>query len=126
MARKTRTLTAEQRQRRRDEQRERLEQATDQLLSSEGWVRWMRVRATLGSGYSFRNTILIAQQAHERGITPTYVAGFRAWLRLNRCVRNGERGLRILAPIRRKERDEHGEETGETRTLFRETSVFDV
>jgi len=54
------------------------------------------------------------------------VAGFRAWLRLDRCVRKGERGLRILAPMSVKKRDEAGEETGERRTLFREAAVFDV
>jgi antirestriction protein ArdC len=54
------------------------------------------------------------------------VAGFRAWLGLNRCVQKGERGLRILAPMSVKERDGTGEETGERRTLFREAAVFDV
>ena len=29
----------------------------------------------------------------------TYVAGFRAFLELNRCVRKGERAIRILAPM---------------------------
>jgi hypothetical protein len=33
-------------------------------------------------------------QAEERGFTATQVADFRAWLRLERCVRKGERGLR--------------------------------
>jgi hypothetical protein len=34
-----------------------------------------------------------------RGITPTYVAGFRAFLALNRCVRQGEKAIKILAPV---------------------------
>ena len=33
--------------------------------------------------------MLIAIECHARGITPTYVAGFRAFLQLNRCVRKG-------------------------------------
>jgi len=121
-----RSLTAEQRQERRAAQRERLEHATEELLSSEGWVRWLRARSVLRSGYSLRNTILIAQQAHQRGFEPTYVAGFRAWLKLNRVVAKGQKGLRILAPVKVKDRDKTGEETGETRVFFRETGVFDV
>jgi len=126
MARHTkRPLTAEERQERRTAQRQRLEHATEQLLSTEGWVRWLRARSLLRS-YSLRNTILIALQAHQRGFEPTYVAGFRAWLKLNRVVAKGQKGLRILAPVKVKHRDHAGEETGETRIFFRETSVFDV
>jgi len=94
-------LTPEERQERRAAQRERLEHATEELLSSEGWVRWLRARSVLRS-YSLRNTILIAQQAHQRGFEPTYVAGFRAWLKLNRVVAKGQKGLRILAHTGRR------------------------
>ena len=38
----------------------------------------------------------------------------------------GERAIRILAPVAVKERDEHGEETGEQRVFFRTVPVFDV
>jgi antirestriction protein ArdC len=54
------------------------------------------------------------------------VAGFKAWLRLGRAVRKGERGIAILAPVRVKERDGEGEETGESRVFFRAACVFDV
>ena len=65
-------------------------------LSSEGWQRWVRVRSTNGlSRYSFGNQLLIAMQRPDA----TYVAGFRAFLELNRCVRKGERAIRILAPM---------------------------
>jgi hypothetical protein len=43
------------------------------------------------SRYSLRNQWLIALECHARGIIPTYVAGFRAFLALGRCVRKGER-----------------------------------
>jgi len=94
------------------------------LLTSDGWRRWLRTRATLHA-YSANNTLLIASQAWARGITPTHVAGFRAWLKLGRAVRKGERGLSIWAPMRIKARDEAGEETAK-RTLFRVAKVFDV
>jgi hypothetical protein len=54
------------------------------------------------------------------------VAGFKAWLKLGRSVRKGECGIAILAPVRVKERDSAGEETGETRVFFRTAYVFDT
>src|SRR5215208_1112515 len=122
-----RRLSDAERERRRQADRERLEQSVRELLSSAGWARWMRVRATNGlARYSLRNQLLIAADCYQRGITPTYVAGFRAFLQLNRCVRKGERAIRILAPVAVKERDEHGEETGAKRIFFRSVPVFDV
>src|SRR4051812_41048269 len=87
----------------------------------------MRVRATNGlARYSLRNQWIIASECARRGITPTYVAGFRAFLALNRCVRKGEKAIRILAPCAVKQHDDAGEETGEKRIFFRTVPVFDV
>lgn len=125
MTRPRRQLTDAEREQRRRAQRKELEQALEALLTSDGWRRWLRTRATLHA-YSVNNTLLIAHQAWARGITPTHVAGFRAWLKLGRCVRKGERGLSIWAPMRVKARDEDGEEAGEKKTVFRVAKVFDV
>ncbi|MDQ3722902.1 MAG: ArdC-like ssDNA-binding domain-containing protein, partial [Actinomycetota bacterium] len=57
---------------------------------------------------------------------PTHLAGFRAWLKLGRCVRKGEKGLTIWAPMRVKAQDQNGEESDERKTIFRTTVVFDV
>jgi hypothetical protein len=78
------------------------------------------------ASYSVTNLCLISAACHARGITPTYVAGFRAFLALNRCVRRGEAAIRILAPVTVKDRDEHGEETGDKRIFFRTVNVWDV
>ncbi len=122
-----RTLSNEERDARRQADRERIEQAARALLTSDGWQRWIGVRATNGlSRYSLRNQWLIAIDCHARGITPTYVAGFRAFLQLNRCVRKGEQAIRILAPVTVKQRDEQGEDTGEKKVFFRTVPVFDV
>ncbi len=43
-----RRLSDQERDERRAEHRERLKQAADQLLTSEGWQRWVRVRARGG------------------------------------------------------------------------------
>jgi antirestriction protein ArdC len=114
-----------ERDERRRRDRERLAEATRALLSSEGWTAWLHARATLHA-YSLRNTLLIAQEGRRRGFTPTYVAGFKAWLKLGRSVRKAERGIAILAPVRVNERDREGEETGESRVFFRTAYVFDV
>src|SRR4051794_20887359 len=120
-------LTDEERDARRKADRDRIEQAARALLTTDGWQRWIRVRASNGlSRYSVSNQLLIASDCWSRGITPTYVAGFRAFLDLNRCVRKGEEAIRILAPVSVKQRDERGEDTGEKKVFFRTVPVFDV
>ncbi len=118
-------LTAEQReqyrQQKRSEQREQVERAVRELLTSDGWRRWAETRATFHK-YSFGNCLLIAQQAPQA----TQVAGFRAWQTLGRQVRKGEHAIRIMAPMSVKERDEAGQETGERVTFFRAVPVFDI
>ena len=113
---------------RRRADRERIERAAHCLLSSEGWQRWVRVRATNGlARYSFHNQLLIAMQRPEA----TYVAGFRAFLALNRCVRKGEKAIRILAPMSlqiasdRPPRESTSQDT-QRRMVFRAVPVFDV
>jgi hypothetical protein len=118
------TSTEAERAARRQTDRDRLEQAARALLSSEGWQRWVRVRATNGlARYSLGNQLLIALQKPDA----TFVAGFRAFLKLDRCVRKGEKSIRILAPMTVRQRD--GDETDDddqTRTVFRAVAVFDV
>ena len=124
------TLTDTERAERRRADRERLERAARALLTSEGWQRWVRVRSSNGlARYSFGNQLLIALQCPRA----TYVDGFRAFLKLNRGVRRGERAIRILAPmsVRKAEAEQReadslpsGEEP--TRIFFRAVPVFDV
>jgi antirestriction factor ArdC-like protein len=122
-----RPLTEAERDARRTANRERLEQAARALLTSDGWRRWIRVRASNGlSRYSVSNQMLIAIECWSRGITPTYVAGFRAFLALNRCVRKGETAIRIVAPVTVNQRDNNGEDTAEKKVFFRTVAVFDV
>jgi hypothetical protein len=122
-------IDAERAERRRAD-RDRLEQAARALLSSEGWRRWVKVRSTNGlARYSFGNQLLIAMQRPDA----TYVAGFRAFLQLNRCVRKGERAIRILAPMSVRDRERHASGAGDAadgddprHTVFRAVPVFDV
>jgi hypothetical protein len=85
------------------------------------------VRSTNGlARYSFSNQLLIALQRPDA----SYVAGFRAFLALNRCVRKGERAIRILAPmsVRARPTDSVEPQADEQprRTVFRAVAVFDV
>lgn len=90
-------LTDQQRDQRRAEDRERLQTAARALLDSDGWARWVRVRATNGlARYSMRNVLLLALQTEG---SASYVAGFKRWLALGYCVRRGEKALRIFAPM---------------------------
>lgn len=119
-------LTAQERAERRRQDRERLQRAAEDLLSSDGWARWVKTRAMFHA-YSAGNCMLLAAQAHQRGIALTHIAGFRTWLKLSRSVRKGETALRILAPIPVKDREKlAGEESDKRRVFFKTAFVFDV
>lgn len=119
-------LSEQERAERRRQDRERLQRAARELLSSDGWARWVKTRAMFHS-YSAGNCMLLAMQCHERGIAPSRIAGFRTWLKLGRCVRKGEGALRILAPVTVKEREQlTGEENEKRRVFFKTAFVWDL
>jgi antirestriction factor ArdC-like protein len=120
-----RRLSDQERDERRAEDRERLKQAAEQLLTSEGWQRWVRVRARGGlARLSLNNQLLVALAMPDA----TFVAGFKAWLALGYCVRKGETAIRIIAPMPIKDRDDDrsSDEQTQTRLLFKAVSVFDT
>ncbi len=129
MAKKSlRRPTEQERAERRRQDRERLQRAAEELLSSDGWARWVKTRAMFHA-YSASNCMLLAAQCHQRGIVPERIAGFHTWLKLGRVVRRGEVALRILAPVavkQRDEHDEHDEDTDRRRVFFKTAFVFDV
>lgn len=47
---RSRKLNEEEREQRRQQDRDRLENAARELLTSEGWKRWVRVRSTTSLG----------------------------------------------------------------------------
>jgi hypothetical protein len=84
--------------------RERLEawqELTDAGLIAEYLARF--------DGYSPRNAMLIAMQCPQA----TEVRGFKAWLAEGRCVRKGEHGIQILAPMPDRKEDQRAEEAAE-------------
>jgi len=91
----------------KDEALGKLDKGLRQLLDSQHWAEWLRMQSKFHN-YSFSNVLLILQQYP----TATQVAGYRVWQKLGRQVRKGERGIKILAPIKKKivEEDEDGEQ----------------
>jgi hypothetical protein len=86
--------------------RQRMEQAVEELVSGEDWLRAMEFAARLRAR-SFANTLLILLQhneAHEEGRVPepfpTYVAGFKQWQELGRSVVKGQSGYMIWSPVK--------------------------
>ena len=84
---------------------QQLTESVTALVTGDDWKRALEFAARFRSR-SFRNTRLIYVQHHaayEQGRvpepTPTYVAGFKQWLSLNRHVAKGQSGYAILAPV---------------------------
>ncbi|MGP8060918.1 MAG: ArdC-like ssDNA-binding domain-containing protein [Acidimicrobiales bacterium] len=73
---------------------DRLTAGVGRLTTSERWREWLVVQSRFHH-YSFANTVLILAQRPDA----TRVAGYGGWRRLERFVRRGERGIRILAPV---------------------------
>jgi hypothetical protein len=75
------------------------------------------------SRYSASNALLIVSQCPDA----TRVEGFKAWQRLGRQVKKGEKGILIRAPFTIHKDEEQGQ-PGEERTFFgfRAAYVFDV
>jgi len=120
-----RRLSNQERGERRAADRERLHQAAQQLLTSDGWQRWVHVRARGGlARLSLNNQLLVALSCPDA----TFVAGFKAWLALGYCVRKGETAIRIIAPMPIKNRDDdrQSDEDAQPRLLFKAVSVFDT
>lgn len=84
---------------------QKLTESVGALVTGDDWKRALEFAAKFRSR-SFNNTMLIYVQhyaAFQEGRvphpTPTYVAGFRQWMTLNRAVMKGQSGYAILAPV---------------------------
>src|SRR5919197_4666466 len=103
----------------------RLEQAVSEIHDSETFRRYLDAQARFHT-YSWGNVLLILLQRPDA----TQVAGFRTWQTMGRYIRRGEKGIRIVIPMRRRvepKSDEDGEDPeATTRLSFGTGSVFDV
>jgi len=106
---------------------DKLHAGVSAISTSEEWAAMLRFASKLHS-YSFNNQMLIYLQNPEA----TAVAGYKAWQKLGRHVKKGEKGLSILAPSVRKYEVERENEEGEVETeerkymKFRVVKVFDI
>jgi hypothetical protein len=125
MAKRNTRLTEAERDERRARDRQRLHDACEQLLSSDGWQRWARARACNGlARYSVSNLCLILHANPDA----SFVAGFKAWLELGYCVRKGEHAIWIFAPVPTRRRDKEPSDAADDqqpRVRFRAVPVFD-
>jgi antirestriction protein ArdC len=78
---------------------ERLETAVGQIQDSDTFRAYLDVQAKFYR-YSPNNALLILAQRPDA----TQVAGYGAWKTLGRQVRRGERGIKILVPMRVRSR----------------------
>ena len=77
-------------------------------------------RANGGSG----RRALVCLIASQRPMA-TRVAGFQTWRTRGRCVRKGEKGIAILAPMVGRKRDDAVDDEARTVVGFRAAYVFD-
>lgn len=117
----SRPVPSEQGSALRDDLLQRLEQAIGEIHDSESFRRYLDVQSRFHR-YSYGNVALILSQRPDA----TTVAGYNRWLTLHRYVRKGEKGIRILAPMTRKDEAEEGGSTERRQLFFRAVSVFDV
>ncbi len=104
-----------------------LETGVREIYQSDRYRKYLEVQSHFRT-YSLSNTLLICRQFPAA----TYVAGYQVWTKtFGRHIRRGEKGIRILAPVIRREQiaNEDGSYSGisERRLAgFRQATVFDI
>lgn len=120
-----------------DDVNERLEKGLENIFKHERFQDLLQVMSRVNN-YSLNNMILIMSQKPEA----TMVQGFSGWKEMGRSVAKGEKALKVLAPIIKKEHlekidpktqkpqlDKNGEKILEKKDVlvgFKLANVFDV
>lgn len=76
---------------------ERIEEGLATINSDKDWIQYLQFQSKFWN-YSYSNIFLIMLQRPNA----TYVRGYKAWNKLGRFVRKGEKGIGILCPCIRK------------------------
>lgn len=100
---------------------EKLAEGIGNLTTSDQWRRYLEFQSRFHR-YSYGNVLLIAAQCPEA----TQVAGFNAWRKVNRFVRQGEKAIYILAPMVDKNTEAANGEDRPVIRGFKFVPVFDV
>ena len=102
---------------------EKLTSGIANLTTTDEWSRFLEYQSRFHH-YSANNVMLILVQTGGRA---TKVAGFRAWQKMNRFVRKGEKAIYVLAPMVYKHSDAV-EADDDSRVIkgFKYVPVFDI
>lgn len=96
-----RQLTPEERKERHDALNGKLAEGIAELAEDEDrWAEFLTAAQGLAAAWSFNNIMLILLQAAERGFTPSMVKTSRAWNKLGRKIKTGEKALYIFEPMK--------------------------
>lgn len=76
---------------------ESIEAGLATINTDKDWIRYLTFCSSFYN-YSYNNIILIMMQRPNA----TFVAGYTAWRKMNRYVKQGEKGIGILCPCIRK------------------------
>lgn len=96
-----RQLTPEERKERHDALSGKLADGIAELAGDDDrWAEFVRAAQGFAATWSFNNIMLILLQAAERGFTPSMVKTSRAWNKLGRKIKAGEKALYIFEPIK--------------------------
>ena len=82
--RSTRRLSDQEREKRRERDRQRLKQAAEQLLSSDGWQRWVRVRSR--NGLARYSAIISGIGRHRPYLAGSELSMTCRWRRLQAAI----------------------------------------
>jgi antirestriction protein ArdC len=101
---------------------DKLSEGIARLTSSDEWRQYLDYQSRFHH-YSFGNVILIMLQCPHA----SRVAGYRAWQRMNRFVRKGEKAIYVLAPMVYKHSEDESTVTNEKVIRgFKYVPVFDI
>ena len=99
-----------------------LEKGVKGVFEEDAFKNYLRACGNFHD-YSDANCMLIAAQKPDA----TLVAGYNAWKKLNRQVRRGEKGIRIICPCLREKQIEVDGVMKDIKTMFFKAGyVFDV
>ena len=127
-----RAAAAEARQATLDKLHSQLSDGVLALNDPQAWQAWLKFASRFHK-YSFGNSLLIMAQDPQA----THVAGYQAFKAMGRQVRRGETGIKVLAPITRREprlddagqpvRDDQGHVLHRTHVVAtKPVTVFDI
>lgn len=99
----------------------KLQDALQDINSNKSWLEYLTFQSKFYN-YSFSNTLLIYCQNKNA----SFVAGYKKWQSLNRFVKKGEHGIKILAPMKYRLSDDDTEDNVYKLSGFRVVTVFDI